>query len=81
KIDSFDYNTLGGGSLQGYAYQNQKSESWALFANLDYDLTERLNVGGGVRYSDDKKDFLAQRTLSPFGAPPTAILTANPDSS
>ncbi|MDZ4370571.1 MAG: TonB-dependent receptor [Phenylobacterium sp.] len=81
KIDSFDYNTLAGGALQGYAYQNQKSESWALFANLDYDLSERLNVGGGVRYSDDKKDFLAQRSLSPFGAPPTAILRASPDAS
>lgn len=81
KIDSFDYNTLAGGALQGYAYQNQKSESWALFANLDYDVSERLNVGGGIRYSDDKKDFLAQRTLSPFGAPATAILRANPDTS
>ncbi|WP_309092957.1 TonB-dependent receptor domain-containing protein [Phenylobacterium sp.] len=81
KIDSFDYNTLAGGALQGYAYQNQKSESWALFANLDYDVSERLNVGGGVRYSDDKKDFLAQRALSPFGAPPTPILRTSPDSS
>jgi len=81
KIDSYDFNTLGGGALQGYAYQNQKTESWALFANLDYDLSDRLNVGGGIRYSDDKKDFLAQRTLSPFGAPATAILRANPDSS
>jgi iron complex outermembrane receptor protein len=81
KIDSFDYNTLAGGALQGYAYQNQKSESWALFGNLDYDLSERLNVGGGVRYSNDEKDFLAQRTLSPFGAPATPILRANPDTS
>jgi iron complex outermembrane receptor protein len=81
KIDSYDYNTLGGGALQGYAYQNQKTESWALFANADYDVSERVNVGGGVRYSDDSKDFLAQRTMSPFGAPNTAILTASPSSS
>lgn len=81
KIDSYDYNTLAGGALQGFAYQNQKSESWALFANVDYDLSERLNVGGGLRYSDDKKDFLAQRTRSPFGAPATAILRASPDAS
>jgi len=81
KIDSYDYNTLGGGSLQGYAYQNQKSESWALFANADYQVNDQLKVGGGLRYSDDKKDFLAQRTLSPFGAPATAILRANPDTS
>jgi iron complex outermembrane receptor protein len=81
KIDSFDYNTLAGGALDGYAYQNQKSESWALFANLDYDVSEQLNIGGGVRYSDDKKDFLAQRTRSPFGAPATGILRTSPDTS
>jgi len=81
KIDSYSYNTLAGGAIDGFAYQNQKSESWALFANVDYDVSEQLNVGGGVRYSDDKKDFLAQRTRSPFGAPPTAILTTSPDAS
>jgi iron complex outermembrane receptor protein len=81
KIDSYDYNTLAGGALQGYAYQNQKTESWAVFANVDYDVSEQLNIGGGIRYSDDKKDFLAQRTLSPFGAPATAILRTSPDAS
>ena len=81
KIDSYSYNTLAGGAQDGFAYQNQKTESWALFANLDYDVTEQLNVGGGIRYSDDQKKFLAQRTRSPFGAPNTAILRANPDSS
>ena len=30
-------------------------------------------IGGGLRYSNDKKDFLAQRIASPFGAPPTAV--------
>jgi iron complex outermembrane receptor protein len=79
KIDSFDYNTLAGGAVDGYAYQNQKTESWAIFGNVDYDVTEQLNIGAGLRYSDDNKDFLAQRTQSPFGAPNTAILTTSPD--
>ncbi|WP_374467915.1 TonB-dependent receptor [Phenylobacterium sp.] len=81
KIDSYSFNTLVGGAQDGYAYQNQKTESWAVFANLDYDLTDALRIGGGIRYSDDKKDFLAQRTQSPVGAPPTPILRASPDSS
>ncbi len=81
KIDSYSFNTLAGGAIDGFAYQNQKSESWAVFANVDYDLSEQLNVAGGIRYSDDSKKFLAQRTRSPFGAPPTAILRANPDTS
>src|SRR5262249_52139770 len=80
KIDSFDYNTLAGGAQDGYAYQNQKTTSWALFGNLDYKLTEAWKVGGGLRYSNDKKEFSAQRLQSPFGAPNTPVERANPKS-
>lgn len=80
KIDSFDYSTLAGGAQDGFAYQHQKTTSWALFGNGDYKLTPQWTVGGGIRYSNDKKDFLAQRLVSPFGAPPTAVERANPTS-
>lgn len=80
KIDSFDYNTLAGGKQDGFAYQHQKSKSWALFANGDWSLTDQWNVAAGVRYSNDKKDFVAQRLVSPFGAPATARLKATPSS-
>ena len=80
KIDSFDYNTLAGGAQDGFAYQHQKTTSWALFGNGDYKVTPQWTVGGGLRYSNDKKDFLAQRLVSPFGAPPTPIERANPTS-
>ncbi|MDB5461877.1 MAG: TonB-dependent receptor [Phenylobacterium sp.] len=80
KIDSFDYNTLAGGAQDGFAYQHQKTTSWALFGNADYKLTPQWTVGGGLRYSNDKKDFLAQRLVSPFGAPPTPVERANPNS-
>ena len=81
KIDSYDFNTLAGGALDGYAYQNQKTESFAAFANVDVDLSDQLNLAAGVRFSHDKKDFLAQRVRSPFGAPATAIQRANPSTS
>jgi iron complex outermembrane receptor protein len=81
KIDSYSFNTLAGGAIDGFSYQNQKTESWAVFANLDYDLSDQLKLAGGVRFSDDNKDFLAQRTRSPFGAPNTPILRTSPDSS
>jgi iron complex outermembrane receptor protein len=81
KIDSFDYNTLAGGAQDGFAYQHQKTTSWALFGNADYKLTPAWTIGGGLRYSDDSKDFVAQRLVSPFGAPPTARLTTSPSSS
>ena len=80
KIDSFDYNTLAGGAQDGFAYQHQKSKSWALFANGDWNLTDQWKVGAGVRYSNDDKNFVAQRLVSPFGAPATARLKANPSS-
>jgi iron complex outermembrane receptor protein len=80
KIDSIDYNTLAGGVVDGYAYQHQKTTSWALFANADYKLTDRWKVGGGVRYSNDEKDFVAQRLLSPIGGGATGVLTAKPTS-
>jgi iron complex outermembrane receptor protein len=81
KIDSYDYNTLAGGAKDGFAYQHQKTESYAAFANLDYQVSDPLNVGGGIRFSHDKKDFLAQRLISPIGGGSTGVLTANPSSS
>jgi iron complex outermembrane receptor protein len=80
KIDSFDYNTLAGGVQDGFARQHQKTTSWALFGNVDYKLTPELTVGGGLRYSNDSKDFAAKRYVSPFGAPPTPTLTTSPSS-
>ncbi|MGH6965546.1 MAG: TonB-dependent receptor [Phenylobacterium sp.] len=80
KIDSFDYNTLAGGATDGYAYQHQKTDSWALFGNANYKVSDAWTIGGGIRYSNDDKDFLAQRLQSPFGAPNTAVLKASPSS-
>ncbi|QKS01689.1 TonB-dependent receptor [Sphingomonas sp. CL5.1] len=35
----------------------QKVDSYAAFGQLDYDLTARLTLTGGLRYSADHKDF------------------------
>ncbi len=32
-------------------------DGWAAYVNLDYNLTERLDVELGVRYTEDNKDF------------------------
>lgn len=80
KIDSINFDTLADGARNGYAYQHQKTKAWALFANADYKLTDQLTVGGGIRYSNDKKEFIAQQTLSPIGLPQTPILAADPES-
>jgi iron complex outermembrane receptor protein len=80
QVDSFDFNSLGGNVQDGYAFQHQNAKSWATFGSLNYALTESLKLRGGVRYTSDKKDFDAQRTMTPFGGKNTALLTANPES-
>ncbi|AKJ27386.1 TonB-dependent receptor [Caldimonas brevitalea] len=77
-VDSFNYDTLGGGVQNGYAIQQQKNRAWALFGSLNYAATERLKLRGGLRYTDDKKDFQAQRLASPIGAGPTGVLRERP---
>jgi len=45
-------------SIGNYAYPyTQKTESWAAFAQTDIDLTDRLTLTGGLRYSVDSIDF------------------------
>jgi iron complex outermembrane recepter protein len=41
------------------------NQSWALFAQGSYDLTDRLNFTGGVRYTEDEKDFVGVATNFP----------------
>ncbi len=81
KIDSINYDTLGGGVRNGLAIQHQKTTSWALFGNLDYKLTENWSIGGGLRYSDDSKEFMAAQLITPPFAPvPPGVLRASPES-
>jgi len=35
----------------------QKNDTWAVFGQGSFDVTDRLNLTAGVRYTDDKKDF------------------------
>lgn len=67
QIDSFSFSTLFGGGQNGFATQKQDTNAWAIFASADYDVTDRLKVSGGVRYSEDDKDFIAERTMSNLG--------------
>ncbi len=35
----------------------QENTTWAVFGQASYDITEAFNVTGGLRYTDDKRDF------------------------
>lgn len=77
-IDSFNYDSLAGGALNGSAQQRQKNTAWAAFGSLNYAVSDQLKLRGGLRYTSDKKDFVAQRFISPIGGGATARLTASP---
>ena len=77
-IDSVSYNTLAPGNPRnGYATQRQENTAWAVFASGDFDVTDKLKLRGGVRYTDDSKTFSAQRVTGPFG-PPIAPIEVSP---
>ncbi len=78
EIDTINYDTLGGGVQNGYAYQHQETTAWAVFGTVDVNLTDRFTASGGVRYSDDEKDFTARRDESPIGADPLDPIKVNP---
>ncbi len=77
-VDSVSYNTLAPGNPRnGYATQRQENTAWAVFASGDFDVTDKLKLRGGVRYTDDSKKFSAQRVIGPFG-PPIAPIKVSP---
>jgi iron complex outermembrane receptor protein len=77
-VDSFSYNTFGLGNPQnGYAVQRQDNTAWAVFASADFDVTDKFKLRGGLRYTDDQKEFVAARLVGPFG-PPIAPIKVSP---
>lgn len=80
QVDSFNFDSFtAGGPQNGYAVQHQEATSWAAFGNVKYAVTPDLKVTAGLRYTDDKKDFDAQRTSHPT-LPNIAPVTAHPKS-
>ncbi|WMS91746.1 TonB-dependent receptor domain-containing protein [Pseudoalteromonas sp. HL-AS1] len=67
-IENFSYDTSNNGVLNGYVRQQQDTTAWAVFGSVDYTFKDDLKVTAGLRYSDDEKDFSANRTLSPLSA-------------
>jgi outer membrane receptor protein involved in Fe transport len=44
---------------------NHTNEAWALFGQVGYQLTETLRATGGLRYTDDQKDFFVRSGSAP----------------
>ncbi len=76
-IENYSYDTAANGAQNGYVIQQQDTKAWAVFGSVDYTLTDDFKVTAGLRYSDDDKEFSANRTLSPAGGG-ALFLTENP---
>jgi iron complex outermembrane recepter protein len=68
-VDSLNYDTLNKSKLNGFAQQRQSTKAWALYVSGDFDVTDALKLRGGLRYTQDKKDFTADRLLAPPFSP------------
>jgi iron complex outermembrane receptor protein len=57
-IENYSYDTYSPGNPQNaLATQYQKAKAYALFGSLDWAVSDSWELAGGVRYSDDDKDF------------------------
>lgn len=56
KVTTDSFASFGFASIQDTVIQ-QENKTWAIFGQGSYDLTDRLTLTGGVRYTDDEKDF------------------------
>ena len=68
-INNLSFDTLANGASNGLAIQNMETKAWAIFASLDYEVSDKLSINGGLRYSDDERKWDGELVQSPFGAP------------
>ena len=79
QADTFSFATFAGGIQEGYSFQKQDNQSWALFGSLSYQLTDRWKLQGGLRYTNDEKDFSAERPDPTFQTPTLGPIVVNTD--
>jgi iron complex outermembrane recepter protein len=69
-IDSFNYDSLAAGNPQnGFANQEQKNRAYAAFGSVNFDASADLKLRAGLRFTQDKKDFVANRVQAPPFSP------------
>jgi iron complex outermembrane receptor protein len=68
-IHNLSFDTLASGAQNGIAIQNMETTAWAVFASVDVEISEKMNLTAGIRYSDDERVWDGTLVTSPFGAP------------
>ncbi|MGJ8559531.1 MAG: TonB-dependent receptor [Litorimonas sp.] len=77
EIESLSFDTLFGGGVNGRAIQDQDTDAFALFTSIVWQATDRITTTGGVRLSIENKNFIASRTVGPFGSGTLGPIEAN----
>ncbi|MHA7899544.1 MAG: TonB-dependent receptor [Henriciella sp.] len=68
-ISSFSFDTLTPGQpVNGAAQRNQDTDSTGIFASVAYDVSDQVTLAGGLRFTDEEKEFTAGRSIGPFGS-------------
>lgn len=75
---SFD-SPAPGNPVNGDALRTQDTDSIGIFGSVTYDVTDQLTLSGGLRWTQDEKDFAVERFIGPFGSGTLGPLTAETD--
>ncbi len=80
EMEDFNYDTLAGGIQDGLVRQEQTATARAAFTAMTLRLIEHLELGAGLRLSDDQKDYTAWRIQAPAvtEAGPLGPISLNP---
>lgn len=57
KVTTDSFASFGFDGRQQDTIIQQQNSAWAVFGQLSWDLSDRFTLTGGVRYTDDEKDF------------------------
>ncbi|MFC5345551.1 TonB-dependent receptor [Brevundimonas staleyi] len=68
--------TVFGFQTSSLADTRQETESWAVFADVSYDLTERFSIGAGLRYTTEEKS--STRRFENFFDPTVSVIDNAP---
>lgn len=83
EVEQFTYFDDGLGNVPALRVtQDQETQAWGIFGHVDVDISDTFKISGGLRYSDDEKDYEASRfAFGPDGSQTLDLgpLTANPD--
>lgn len=80
-MDGFSFDTLNGNTQNGFIRQEQLTRAWALFTATTLSISEKWTTSGGIRISQDNKEYTSERLQSPIGAGPISPIHRNPSAS